>query len=182
MRFDPVDCGLRSRMDRQSVHAKWPFRRTTTLGFSRFKDRDAGCTRTFIRKRTKKVSGSFRATTAAAGCFNGRRFIALSSPRTPTTGAADTRRRAEMLLSVNQISELTGRDRHGIPKRLENCRLRLAIKARTCTNRAKHYPSLTRWTTWKRRGPRRPGVRRHSTRCAKKTCGSSVSRSRSCSA
>ena len=25
-----------------------------------------------------------------------------------------------MLLSVNQISELTGRDRHGIPKRLEN--------------------------------------------------------------
>ena len=25
-----------------------------------------------------------------------------------------------MLLAVNQISELTGRDRHGIPKRLEN--------------------------------------------------------------
>jgi hypothetical protein len=25
-----------------------------------------------------------------------------------------------MLLSVNQLSELTGRDRHGIPKRLEN--------------------------------------------------------------
>jgi hypothetical protein len=25
-----------------------------------------------------------------------------------------------MLLSVNQISKLTGRDRHGIPKRLEN--------------------------------------------------------------
>ena len=27
-----------------------------------------------------------------------------------------------MLLSVNQLSELTGRDRHGIPKRLENLR------------------------------------------------------------
>jgi len=56
----------------------------------------------------------------AASWFNSRCFVAELVARTPTTDPADTRRRAKMLLSVNQISELTGRDRHGIPKRLEN--------------------------------------------------------------
>ena len=56
----------------------------------------------------------------AASWFNSRCFVAELVARTPTPDPADTRRRAKMLLSVNQISELTGRDRHGIPKRLEN--------------------------------------------------------------
>jgi hypothetical protein len=55
-----------------------------------------------------------------AGWFNRRRFVAESRPRTPTTDRLTPRRRAKMLLSVNQISNLTGRDRHGIPKRLES--------------------------------------------------------------
>ena len=64
--------------------------------------------------------GSLPTTPLAAGWFNSPRFVAESRPRTPTTDPADTKRRAKMLLSVNQISELTVRDRHGIPKRLEN--------------------------------------------------------------
>ena len=51
--------------------------------------------------------GSFLAPEAAAGWFNRRRFIAESRPRTPTTEPADTRRRAKMLLAVNQISALS---------------------------------------------------------------------------
>jgi hypothetical protein len=60
--------------------------------------------------RENLFRGSFLAPSTVAGWFNRRRFVAESSPRTPTTDPADTRRRAKMLLAVNQISELTGRD------------------------------------------------------------------------
>jgi len=60
-------------------------------------------------------AGPFPGVRLTTGWFNSRRFVAESRPRTPTTDPADTKRRAKMLLSVNQISELTGRDRHGIP-------------------------------------------------------------------
>ena len=90
--------------------------------------------------------GSFDSPYAVAGWFNGRRFVAESSPRMPTTDPGDTRRRAKMLLAVNQISELTGRDRHGTPKRLKICRLRLAIK----TNGS--MPIFCRYTAWLQSG------------------------------
>ena len=70
--------------------------------------------------RALRGAGSFPRLKGRRGWFNSRRFVAESQPRTPTTDPADTRRRAKMLLLVNQISELTGRDCHGIPKRLEN--------------------------------------------------------------
>jgi len=69
---------------------------------------------------SRVFDGSFDSPRAMARWFNSRRFIAVLTARTPTTGVVVTRRRGEMLLSVNQLSELTGRDRHGIPKRLEN--------------------------------------------------------------
>ena len=73
-----------------------------------------------------------------------------------------------MLLSVNQTSELTGRDRHGIRSALKICHLRPAIKARICTNRAKRYRSFMPWTIWRPRVPRRLAVRRRRTPCARK--------------
>ena len=70
--------------------------------------------------RENLFRGSFLAPSTVAGWFNGRRFIGLSRPHCSTTGAVVTRRRAEMLLSINQISELTGQDRRTIVKRLED--------------------------------------------------------------
>ena len=63
--------------------------------------------------------GSFDSPYAVAGCFNGCNYTDLSRPHCSTTEAADTRRQCKMLLSINQISELTGQDRRTIVKQLD---------------------------------------------------------------
>jgi hypothetical protein len=69
--------------------------------------------------RLSNSRGSFLRVAPAAGWSNSRCFIAESNAHCSTTEAADTRRQCRMLLSINQISELTGQDRRTVTKQLD---------------------------------------------------------------
>jgi hypothetical protein len=84
-----------------------------------------------------------------------------------------------MLLSVNQLSELTGRGRHGIPKRLDNLPFTSGDKGAHLYESTQALPLIYAVAICKRRAQEGPRAKRRSTRCVKKISGSSASRFKS---
>ena len=86
-----------------------------------------------------------------------------------------------MLLSINQISELTGQDRRAITKQLDGLPFQSGDKNAYLYESAEALPRVYAMDNLEAARAAQARSRRHSTPCARKIYGSSAYRSRSSS-